>query len=104
MASAASFDGKNIKLYIQGKCYNDCEAKLTFGEEETKLYVCMDQLAKLSEYFRAMFYGDFQEKYKKQFQINDETTEDMVCFFNAIDPDPNVQKIAGISLLPTFSQ
>ena len=89
MAEAASDDQKSI-FYTKGKCLCDCEVMLIVGEEETQLFFCKEQLAKASQYFRVMFFENFKEKIQEQFQITDETPKDMICFFNSIDPNPEI--------------
>ena len=93
MTSTVSDDNKCL-YFLKGKCFNNCEVSLSVGEEKTQFYVCIDQMVKLGEYFRVMF-GDFKENNRRQFEIDDETPENMICFFKAVDPNPNVQKIDG---------
>ncbi len=57
----------------------------------------MEVMAKVSEYFQKMFYGDadFKEKKEKVVEIEDESVVDMITFLNCFEPDQKLNQIQG---------
>ncbi len=98
MAAIPDSKEKRSNFYNGGKCHNDCEVMLVFGQDKPRLYVCMDNIAKLSEHFRKMFFGkdrkDWKEKVIKEVKILDEVAEDIIVLLNTYETDDQ-NKIIG---------
>ena len=88
---ASSHDYKSPYFSPRENC--NCEAIIKV--EDVRLFVSVDHLSKFSEFFRLMFSSDFREKNQNKYEITDEKADDVACFFEAIDPNPDINKIYG---------